>query len=152
MIKPIFHALKELLKFKKNTTISELSKVSGKKAFDVLRTINQNSDLLKIDHNNGTIFGFIDVSTQQKSNAFEQGKTYRVNPINYGRAAELQTRSHKPEVVGLKQAYLAGGLGDSYTMHVILDNEENRKTLEKLGVGDEGKLFVKSLESLWKEI
>ncbi len=144
----IIDVLCEILTFKSSTTISELSSYSKKSKLETLQIINQNKDLLRLDKK-GHIFGFVDVRGIYLNKARKEGLTYRTEIINYGAATELSCLN--PKIDQYKQTYWCGGLGDCYSVQVILDSEENRKLIENLGIVDAVNFVTPTIEELWKE-
>lgn len=59
MIKPIYNALDQLIKFQGSATITELVKVSGKKPIEVLTVINDNDRLVIKRKDEGKIIGLV---------------------------------------------------------------------------------------------
>ena len=145
----IIEALHEILALKNYTTINELASLTGKKRIDVLRVINNNSHLIRIDKKTGRILGFEAIRSKALENAFNDGLTYKIYGINYGADSELATKN--PAGDKLRTHYICGGIGDSYTIRPILDRLDNRKALEDMGIVESSKFETPSIFDLWKE-
>ncbi len=143
--------MQQVLQFKNFTTTAELSKLTGIKQLDVIVILNKNEHLIKMDKKTGKILGFHDYHSIQKSRAFSEGRTYKSHLINYGAASELQTHSKIESLKDMKENYVCGGFGDSYTVNVILDTPTNRKKMKQLGITFEDDYATKSIDYFWKE-
>lgn len=140
----IYYAIEELLKWQGQCSISEITSVSEKKKYDVLRVVNENEALLI--KNKGLITGF----TTKPQYRYRNEKWYKFSAINYGADSEIIV-SHKEFCTDLVQNYICGGFGDNYSIQIILKNDENIAELKKRGFKEEKDRTKFTISQVWKE-
>jgi len=126
--KPVYETIVKLLETFGYATISQLSKLSGVKAAEVLNIVHKNRELMKFSGKQ-QIIGFNN-SRAVYRNPGE--RWYTTEEINYGAAKKLVV-SHPDVCEDLKEHYMCGWLGDSHGISVILYNEDNLKKLHERG-------------------
>ena len=143
----ILESIKNLLVFKGSATISEIAKASGKKYPEALLCLTKNRNLIIVKKTK--VVGFKDVVAVQKSEAYDKGLSYKEIAINYG--VQFTYETNNPFGETLKEHYICGWLGDSYTVNVILATPKNKELLEANGIVNYNDVEVKQIEELWNE-
>ena len=135
-MKPIRDAIFALLQLKSPvnyTEVASLLKIDKKKVLDVILT---NKRFLVIDKK-GKIERFTTTEEYRSilaANEIAKGTVYYLADINYGCDKCIQLSSiGEDKVKDLIEPYICGGIGDNYTINVILDSPENRKEMSKRG-------------------
>ncbi len=152
-MKKVLEALRQVLKFKSFTTLAELSSLVKYDKLRVMIILNDNDEYIRKDKN-GKILGFTDWKSKEVAKAFNAGKIYKSSLINYGAASELEVVStdiSDIRIAHIKEYYICGGFGDSYTVNVIIDKPENRAKLKELGYTNVDEYKFATLDQLWKE-
>ncbi|VVC05163.1 Uncharacterised protein [uncultured archaeon] len=151
-MKPILEAIREVLKFKEYTTVSEISKLTGISALKILQVLNHNEAYLQKNSKNGRIIGVDSENTlKQKSLAMAvyNGKYYTVEDGNYGIWHNLKFNRHEKIRSEIEIEDWEGGYGDALHVKRVSDIPENRAKLEADGCHDsKGIVFD---DSLWEE-
>jgi len=131
--RPIFDTIVDLLKLKRSATFSEVSSFSGYSKPHVLKVLALNKPLMKIEKGKIVAVRRVDADDAIKK-AKKEEKFYWRDRINYGAATALRfTEGVCPEADALREPYTCGGLGDSYTLNVVLDTPQNESALVDLG-------------------
>ena len=146
----ILQSLKELLKFQKSATISEISQIAEVKKSDVLRVLNLNSSLL-IRHNKkpNTITQIVDFRHAMVERAYRDGKVYKVHDRDQEFGYKTITCNNK-KVDVLKEKVYAGLYGNVY--HIISFSDKNIAKLKELGIMSVSEYLatLPTLEEYWK--
>lgn len=125
----VLETIREVLKFKSYTTISEIAKLSGLKQMEVLKIINKNGDMVWREKKTGRITS---VNTHKKlsDKLFNEGRWYFISGVNYGSSNEITFIGHNEIRNKYTKTYRHGGFGDSYDWTGVYDSPEIRKELE----------------------
>lgn len=147
----VLQTIRDLLKFKDYTTISEVAKFSCQTQSKVLKVINDNGWAVYRNRKNGRITK-VDTRTRLVEQEWNSGKYYK--KVSYGawshEGYKLEIHdSLKEKFKELVSSTLTGALGDSWNIEHIEDTLENRKILEEAGLQDWSTLIVD--DRLWNE-
>jgi hypothetical protein len=130
----VFETIQKLIRTQGYASLSSIAQCSGLPKKVVLNILDANVSLLVRKGSKITGAKLFDPS-EAIDNARASGRVFWQNKINYGIATELEWKNN-PEADKLKTPYTCGGMGDSYTVMVLLDKPENRAKLEALGMVD----------------
>ena len=147
----VLQTIRDLLKFKDYTTISEIAKFSGQTQSKVLKVINDNGWAVYRNRKSGRITK-VDTKTKLYKDEWERGVWYK--QTSYGawshEGYKLEVHdSVKDKFLELVSSHWIGGIGDSWKIEHIEDTPENRKILEESGLQPWDNLVVD--DRLWKE-
>lgn len=148
--KPVLNTIRELLKFKDSTTISEISKYTKIPQEKVLGILNKNGEMVWRNRKNGRITK-VDPRSVLRAQLRESDKYYWRD--SYGawsvEGYELVFNGHPEIKEELKTKCLVGALGDCWKEDHVLDTPENREFLESSGL----KLWSETEvdDRLWEE-
>lgn len=146
--RPVLEAIREILKFKDYTTVSEIAKVTGLSVKETLIRINKNGHMVWRHRSNGRITR-VDPKGVLRDQLWKSGAYFRETSYDYGCTTGLQFEGHEELRAKLIKKMWGGGLGDSYEYEYIPDTEENRQALV-----DDGCVAFSAIEiddRLWKE-
>lgn len=130
----VFETIQKLIRVQGYASISLIASCSGLPRAKVLDVLDRNAGLLRRKGTKIVAVVESDVS-EAISRARASGKVFWQDTINYGAATALEWLNN-PEADKLRRGYACGGLGDSYSVQVVLDTPENREKLVSLGMTD----------------
>lgn len=147
----ILETIREILKFKDYTTISEISKLSGIPQAEVLRVINKNGAYVWRDRKNGRITK-VDPRSKLIKDLWNSGDYYNIT--SYGAWAHEGYKIEVPKGQEEKISHLTiervvGAIGDSWYKTLVEATEENIKEVELLGFTNWDKRVID--DRLWIE-
>lgn len=145
MSKPVYKTIIKLLETFGYATITQLSKLSGVKAAEVLNIVHQNRNLLVFNKKQQIIGTNSKIVYKNPSERW-----YTTEEINYGAAKKLVV-SYPDVCEDMKENYICGGFGDSYGVRVILYNAGNLKTLHDRGFISLKERQIIPLSEQWNE-
>jgi hypothetical protein len=147
---PILHTIRELLKFKDYTTISEIASTAGLPRKQVLETINRNGHFVWRERKNGHITK-VDPQASLREHLWKSGRYYRKGTYGAwgveGHCLEFEGNQELRE--RLIETRRIGGFGDSYDTKIVIDTPENRAALEETGLRPWEEAVID--DSLWAE-
>ena len=147
----VLQTIRELLKFKDYTTITEIAKFSGIPNAKVLKIINDNGKFVYRTRSNGRITK-VDTYTELRKIEWNRGVWYKQESYGAWAHEGYKLVVHKDvedRFVEIVASHRIGGLGDSWQIKHIEDTPENRKILEEAGLQDWENLIIN--DRLWKE-
>lgn len=133
--RPILNAIRAVLKFKDATSIPEVAKFSGKTQREVLDVINANGEFVSRFRKTGKI-AKVDPQSKLRADLWSSGKYFKRE--SYGAWCHegycLKFEGNDELRKTLQRQRVTGGIGDSWTISIIEDNEENRQALIDAGL------------------
>ena len=147
----ILQTIRDLLKFKDYTTITEVAKFSGLTQSKVLKVINDNGWAVYRNRKNGRITK-VDPRSKLVENLWNSGEYYNI--VSYGDWAHEGYRIEVPKCQEEKISHLSvkqvtGALGDSWYITLVKATDENIKEVESLGFTNWDKRVID--DRLWVE-
>ena len=147
---PILDAIRAVLKFKDHATIADIAKYTGLSQRHVLDVVNRNGDMVWRNRKNGHITK-VDPRGVLRKRLLESDHYYF--PDIYGAWSKegncLRFKGNDELRRRLSDERVIGGIGDSWSISVVIDTPENRRALEAGGLTlwDESEAD----ERLWQE-
>lgn len=133
--RPILEAIRAVLKFKDHATIAEIARYAECKQRHVLDVINANGSMVWRNRKSGHVTK-VDPRGVLRKRLTESDQYYF--PDTYGawsvEGHSLRFNGHEALKERLQRPHVTGGLGDSWTIQIILDTPENRAALEAEGL------------------
>lgn len=133
MDKPVLDAIRELLKFKDNTTVAEIAGIAGVSRRVALEVINRNGHMVYRDRKSGKIVR-IDPRGGLRERLWKSGKFYRETLHDWGSREGYEFVGNDELRAQVEKPTYGGGIGDSYPYKIIERTEENRKMMEEAGL------------------
>lgn len=147
---PILYTIRQLLKFKDDTTISEIASTAGLSRKLVLETINRNGHFVWRNRKNGHITK-VDPQSTLREQLWESGKFYREGTFGAwsveGHCLNFEGNDELRE--SLKEKRIVGTLVEHWPVDVVLDTPENRAALEAAGLRPWSEAVID--DRLWAE-
>lgn len=147
---PILDAIREILKFKKTTTIAEVASLTGISKMKVLKTLNRNGDMVSRYIQTGQIVK-VDTHTKLRKQEWNSGRYYRIG--TYGMWCEegkcIEFTGHDDLRESLTKSVMVGALGDSGTQEIVPHTKENIAAVEADGMRPWSECVID--DRLWQE-
>lgn len=147
----ILQTIRDLLKFKDYTTITEVAKFSGQTQSKVLKVINDNGWAVYRNRKNGRITK-VDPRSKLIKDLWDSGEYYNI--ASYGawshEGYKIEVTKDKEEVIShLTKRQVVGAIGDSWYLDIVEATDENIKEVESLGFTNWDKRVID--DRLWTE-
>jgi len=122
----VFDTIVSLIKVNGKATLSQIISFSGLPRKHVLKVLEDNRNLFQTKPGTGQILrAYRRLTGEARNAAMATGQFYTETDINYGCAVSLEfPKGVNPEADALRRGYACGGLGDSYTVQVVLKERE----------------------------
>lgn len=150
MTAKVLDTIRALLQFKNSTTIAEIASIAGLPRRHVLDVINRNGAYVFRNRKTGHVTG-IELHKPLREKLWNSGEFYRID--SYGawshEGDQITLEGHPSLVERLKRPRVTGGIGDSWTIHIIEATPENKAIVEDEGIRPWSEAVID--DRLWQE-